>query len=68
MSEQQNKGNIILYQTPDGQAKIEVTLGTSPLFHAIYEMYLKRVNYKQIQLLRFLQQFKMKESAKWKEI
>ena len=26
MSEQQNKGNIILYQTPDGQAKIEVTL------------------------------------------
>ncbi len=26
MSEQQNKGNIILYQTLDGQSKIEVTL------------------------------------------
>ena len=26
MNEQQDKGNIILYQTPDGQPKIEVTL------------------------------------------
>ncbi len=26
MNEQQDKGNIILYQTPDGQSKIEVTL------------------------------------------
>ncbi len=26
MTEQQDKGNIILYQTPDGQSKIEVTL------------------------------------------
>lgn len=24
--DEQNKGNIILYQTPDGQSKIEVTL------------------------------------------
>lgn len=26
MSEEKNKGNIILYQTSDGQSKIEVTL------------------------------------------
>lgn len=32
MSEQQNKGNIILYQTPDGQAKIEVTLSNDTVW------------------------------------
>lgn len=26
MSEERNKGNVILYQTSDGQSKIEVTL------------------------------------------
>lgn len=26
MSEEKNKGNVILYQTSDGQSKIEVTL------------------------------------------
>ena len=32
MSEQQNKGNIILYQTPDGQTKIEVTLSNDTVW------------------------------------
>lgn len=32
MNEQQDKGNIILYQTPDGQSKIEVTLSGDTLW------------------------------------
>lgn len=32
MSEQKNKGNIILYQTADGQAKIEVTLSNDTVW------------------------------------
>ena len=33
MNEQQDKGNIILYQTPDGQSKIEVTLSGDTVHH-----------------------------------
>ena len=32
MNEQENKGNIILYQTADGQAKIEVTLSNDTVW------------------------------------
>ena len=32
MSEEMNKGSIILYQTPDGQSKIEVTL-SKQIYH-----------------------------------
>ena len=32
MNEQQDKGNIILYQTPDGQSKIEVTLSSDTVW------------------------------------
>lgn len=32
MNEEMNKGNIILYQTPDGQSKIEVTLSNDTVW------------------------------------
>ena len=32
MSEEMNKGSIILYQTPDGQSKIEVTLSNDTVW------------------------------------
>lgn len=32
MSEEKNKGNIILYQTSDGQSKIEVTLSNDTVW------------------------------------
>ncbi len=38
MSEQENKGNIILYQTADGQAKIEVTLSNDTVWLAADQM------------------------------
>lgn len=32
MSEEMSKGSIILYQTPDGQSKIEVTLSNDTVW------------------------------------
>lgn len=32
MSEEMNRGSIILYQTPDGQSKIEVTLSNDTVW------------------------------------
>ena len=34
MSEEKNKGNIILYQTSDGQSKIEVTLSNDTVWYS----------------------------------
>ena len=32
MNEEMNRGSIILYQTPDGQSKIEVTLSNDTVW------------------------------------
>ena len=72
----EEKGNIILYTTPDGVSKIEVTLQNetvwltldqmAQLFQGISRKSLKMVSWIQVQLLRFLQQFKRKATEKLK--
>ena len=52
--EQPDKGQIILYQTQDGESKIEVTLANET--QDTLKMFLKKESYSMIQLLHFLQQ------------
>ena len=72
MNEQQNNGNIILYQTEDGKSRIEVTLcndtvwlttdqmaelfQTNLPFPDILRMYSRTESWIRTQLLHFLQQ------------
>ena len=55
--EQPDKGQIILYQTQDGESKIEVTLANET--QDTLKMFLKKESYSKIQLLHFLQQLNL---------
>ena len=56
------QGNIILYQTEDGQSRIDVTLSDDTVWLTADQM--AELFQRNKSLLRFLQQFKTKETGK----
>ena len=70
---EENKGQILLYQTVDGESRIEVTLCNDTVWLTLDQMAelfqrdkLRVGNYRKIQLLHFLQQLLlMVKYIKW---
>ena len=63
---EENKGQILLYQTVDGESRIEVTLCNDTVWLTLDQMAELVGNYRKIQLLHFLQQLLlMVKYIKW---
>lgn len=58
MTNNHDKGKILLYQTADGQSKIEVTLSKYTVWLSLDQI----LKYRRIQQFCFLQEFKLKNN------